>query len=241
MEGAVPYDTMRRAIAIAGGLAFVGSLLYFVASYGWRFDAPAEASGGTATAILVDLALFTAFALHHSIFARSPLKAWIRRIVTPPMERSAYVWLASVLFIATCAWWQPVPGTLWDATGAVASTMQALQIAAGVLCVVAARRLDVLELAGVRQVFGQPATSKPLRLDTHGPYALVRHPIYFGWILLVGLSPHMNGTRLVFAAVSTLYLAIAVPFEERDLVRTFGSMYSDYRRRVRWRMLPFVY
>jgi protein-S-isoprenylcysteine O-methyltransferase Ste14 len=41
--------------------------------------------------------------------------------------------------------------------------------------------------------------------------------------------------------VSTAYLALAIPWEERALVRTFGSEYEAYRRKTRWRMLPGVY
>jgi len=48
-------------------------------------------------------------------------------------------------------------------------------------------------------------------------------------------------TRLVFAVVSCAYLFLAVPFEERDLRRLFGQEYADYARRVRWRILPFVF
>jgi protein-S-isoprenylcysteine O-methyltransferase Ste14 len=51
----------------------------------------------------------------------------------------------------------------------------------------------------------------------------------------------MTGTRLVFAAVSTLYLVVAIPFEERQMRRTMGRPYDDYARAVRWRMLPGVY
>ena len=60
-------------------------------------------------------------------------------------------------------------------------------------------------------------------------------------MLFVWLPPEMNGTRLVFAVVSTLYLALAVPFEERDLIRSFGADYERYRQRVRWRMIPGLY
>jgi protein-S-isoprenylcysteine O-methyltransferase Ste14 len=241
MERAGPHRTIHRLIGLGGGVAFVGSLSYFAVSYGRRFDAPPSQSGDTAAPILVDLLLFTVFALHHSVFARGPLKAWIRRTVSPSLERSVYVWLASVLFVITCLYWQPVAGTAWHITGAAALVMTSLQVLGGVWCVVTARRLDVFELAGIRQVFGMPAHDTPPALDTRGPYAFVRHPIYFGWLLLVWFAPWMNGTRLVFAAVSTFYLAIAIPLEERELVKVFGSAYKDYRRQVRWRMLPGVY
>jgi protein-S-isoprenylcysteine O-methyltransferase Ste14 len=69
----------------------------------------------------------------------------------------------------------------------------------------------------------------------------VRHPIYLAWFLLVWCAPFMNGTRAVFAAVSCLYLMLAIPFEERDLRRVFGKAYAEYAARVRWRVIPWLY
>jgi methanethiol S-methyltransferase len=240
MEQDVPQRAIFRLIGLGGGLVFVGSLGYFTVSYGWRFDAPPQ-PGGSATAILVDFVLFTIFALHHSIFARGPIKVWIRNHVPPALERSLYVWISSLLFIATCAYWQPVGGEAWHATGIAARAMVLGQVLGGLWCVQCARRLDALELAGLKQAFGVVPATGAQHLDTRGPYAFVRHPIYFGWILIVFLAPWMNGTRLVFATVSTCYLAVAVPLEERELVRMYGPAYSDYQRRVRWRMLPGVF
>src|SRR5689334_22705496 len=104
---------MSRAFAWAGGLLFAGSLLFAAFSFGWRFQdaGPWSVEAGWRPAAL-DVLLFTIFALHHSLFARPPLKAWIERVWAPDLERSIYVWVASVLFIVLCAIWQPVPGAL---------------------------------------------------------------------------------------------------------------------------------
>ena len=51
----------------------------------------------------------------------------------------------------------------------------------------------------------------------------------------------MTLTRFTFAVVSTAYLALAIPFEERSLIETFGNEYRDYQRKVRWRMIPGLY
>ena len=72
-------------------------------------------------------------------------------------------------------------------------------------------------------------------------YKLVRHPIYFGWVLVVFGTPHMTGDRLAFAVMTTAYLVVAVPFEERSLARSFGEAYARYQRDVKWRMIPFIY
>lgn len=45
-------------------------------------------------------------------------------------------------------------------------------------------------------------------------------------------TPHMTLGHLVLAAGLTVYVLIGLYFEERDLVRTFGSRYNAYRRRV---------
>ena len=68
----------------------------------------------------------------------------------------------------------------------------------------------------------------------------MRHPIYLGWILLVFGVGTMTMTRLVFAAVSTVYLLIAIPFEERTL-RAHSGAYDDYIRRVPWKLIPRIY
>ena len=74
-----------------------------------------------------------------------------------------------------------------------------------------------------------------------GPYAWVRHPIYVGWFLMVFATPMMTATRLVFAIVSSAYLIIAIPFEERSLRHSFGEDYARYTLAVKWRMIPFIY
>jgi len=227
-------------VAIGGGLLFAGSLGYFGWQYLHGFDVRPAPDSGTAAAVAVDILLFSLFALHHSLFARTGLKAAVTRTIPASLERSVYVWIASLLFIGVCAWWQPVNGLAWHATGWKAGLLLAVQAAGSVFTLVAARHLDVLELAGVRQALHMPSR-RPSGLDDYGPYGLVRHPIYFAWLLLVWPAPLMNGTRLVFAAVSTIYLVVAIPYEERDLRRQFGTAYDEYSRKVPWRLVPRIY
>ena len=80
-----------------------------------------------------------------------------------------------------------------------------------------------------------------LALQTDGPYRLVRHPLYLGWMLIVLGAAHMTGDRLAFAVITSLYLVIAIPWEERSLERTFGDAYRRYQVDVRWRAIPYVF
>ena len=60
-------------------------------------------------------------------------------------------------------------------------------------------------------------------------------------MLTVFGTTHLTGNRLAFAVISGGYLVAAIPFEERSLERAFGNQYRQYRQRVRWRILPFIY
>lgn len=230
----------RGAVALAGGLLFAVSLLVFADSYARRFGVGAVSGGGATAPVLVNVALFSVFALHHSVFARAGIKARLIALIPAALERSSYVWLASLLFLAVCVLWRPVPGTLWHTDGWGAAALRAIQIGAAGFTLIAARHLDMLELAGVRQAVGLPRRHAT-GLDAHGPYGLVRHPIYLAWMGMVWAAPTMTGTHLTFAALSTAYLLIAIPLEERDLKRTFGAAYDAYARRVKRKLIPGVY
>ena len=219
-------------------------------------------------AIAANVMLFSAFALHHSVFARSGIKVRLAQILPPAFERSAYVWIASLLFLGVCLLWRPLPGVAWEATGAVRYLLYGVQFAGLVFTLRSASRLDIWDLSGVRQVRaarkaanrlgpndaqvgGSAAAANassaavspaaPAPLEVRGPYRWLRHPIYLGWVLLVFGAPAMTAGRLLFAAVSTAYLVVAIPIEERSLVREFGQSYRDYQRQVRWRLLPGVW
>ena len=225
-----------------GAAAFAASLAYFLFTYVVTFGETA-APGPALAPALTDIALFSGFALHHSLFARTRLKQAVRAAVSPAMERALYTWISSILFALVCWLWRPVAGTLYAVPAPWAWIGYAVQAAGIVLTIAGSRALDVLDLAGVRPVLlaRSGATPRHVPLQTRGVYALVRHPLYFGWALFVFGAPHMTMTRFVFACASTAYLAVAIPFEERALVDTFGADYTAYQRQVRSRMLPFIY
>lgn len=61
----------------------------------------------------------------------------------------------------------------------------------------------------------------------------MRHPIQLGFMIGFWATPHMTVGHLVFAGVTTAYIIVALKFfEERDLVRTFGDRYLNYRAQV---------
>ena len=225
--------TFERLFVWTGGLVFVGSLALTAWWYiVWLGRVSAFAGWGP---VLFDALLFSGFALHHSILARPFSKAVVARIWPERLLRSAYVWTASLLLILVCLLWRNVGGEVFHETGPLAILHTGAQVAGVALIALSVRAIDALELAGIR--LGTPGQ----KLQITGPYHLVRHPLYLGWILAVSGAAHLTGDRFTFAAVSSLYLLIAVPWEERSLEREFGEAYRRYQQRVRWRIIPYVY
>jgi methanethiol S-methyltransferase len=222
-----------RAFVWIGGALFVLSLSCCVWLYGVVLGRSMPFDGWLP--VVIDAALVTVFALHHSLFARDNVKALVNRVVASPLLRSTYVWIASLLLTLVCLAWQPIGGEVYRATGLLAIALMACQAAGFWLTARGVARIDPLELAGIH-----PA-SQSQGLQVAGPYRWVRHPLYLGWALMVFAAPHMTGDRLAFAALTTGYLIAAIPWEERSLRQSFGDGYVRYSREVKWRMIPFIY
>lgn len=229
---------LPRTLAWLGGAVFVASLIFC----GWTYlvvwssaERPASGWGDVGLNAL----LVTIFASHHSLFARDTVKRWLARVVPEALLRSTYVWAASALLIGMLWLWHPLGGEVYRLSGWLGLAAAAVQLTGVWLIVQAVRAIDTLELAGIRQFL--PTRATRLALVVGGPYRLVRHPLYLGWILVTFGTPHLTGDRLAFAALTTAYVLVAVPWEERSLARAFGAEYVQYSARVRWRVIPYFY
>lgn len=223
---------MTQAVRAAGFALFMSAIGYLG---WWWLRLPRAPQAPLWPAALVDVLLFSAFALHHSVLARPMAKRLVERVIPASLVRSAYVWVASLLLFAVCVGWQPVGRTLYHATGAAVVATGLLQLLGAVIAGLAVRRISVRELGGLEPVHPHGA------LEATGPYRLVRHPLYLGVVLLLFGTPHMTGDRLLFAALATLYMIVAIPFEEAGLETQFGGRYREYRKAVRWRLIPYIH
>jgi protein-S-isoprenylcysteine O-methyltransferase Ste14 len=75
-----------------------------------------------------------------------------------------------------------------------------------------------------------------------GPYALVRHPMYAGALLLLLGTPPALGSWWGFVAIIPLLLALILRLldEERLLAKELPG-YAEYRAKVRWRLIPGIF
>lgn len=90
---------------------------------------------------------------------------------------------------------------------------------------------ELLGLAQVTRYFHQ-RSAKPVRFKTPGLYRFVRHPIYLGWLIVFWAAPRMTGSHLLFAMGLTVYILLAIKWEEKDLISELGEDYIQYRERV---------
>jgi protein-S-isoprenylcysteine O-methyltransferase Ste14 len=192
-------------------------------------------SGPIATSLVIDVLLIAAFGLQHSVMARPAFKRVWTRIVPQPIERTTYV-LASCFVTVLMIWqWRAIDVVVWDVQSTAARAVLWGIFASGWLLVPAVSlMIDHFDLFGTRQVWlhlrGREYKSLPFR--TPMLYSRIRHPLYVGWAIAFWAAPTMTVGHFLFATALTIYMAVAVWFEERDLVEHFGHEYTEYQKRV---------
>ena len=193
------------------------------------------ASSSIGEALLVDCGWFVLFAIQHSGMARTPFKARWTKLVPPRAERSTYVLVSAAMFVLLVLFWRPIPTVLWDVTTpALRFALIGSSFAGWGLVLASSFSIDHFELFGLRQVIDAARGTQPPPAKFRVPalYAVVRHPLYLGFVIASWATPHMTVGHLVFAIGMTSYVLVGMYFEERDLVRTFGDDYRRYAQRV---------
>ena len=232
------YRILVFAYGVASYLVFFATFLYAVGFIG-KFGTPTALDGPQVgplgAALAVDVALLALFAVQHSVMARPWFKRAWTRVVPAPAERSTYVLFSSAALALLFWQWRPLGGVVWNVDNASGRFVLLGLFAFGwALVLVSTFLINHFDLFGLRQVWlclvGRPYTQ--LRFATPGPYRVVRHPLYVGWLFAFWMTPTMTVAHMLFAAMTTGYILVAIRFEERDLVREHGESYEQYRRSV---------
>lgn len=233
---------MKRHLILAYGVAsyavFFLTFLYAIGFVGnlWVPRAIDGAPGAPLlNALVTNIGLLALFAIQHSLMARPEFKRLWTRVIPQPMERSTYVLASSAALLLLFHFWEPMGGVVWAIEHPVGQAAMWTLFGAGwLLVLVTTFLINHFDLFGLRQVWlnfrGRPYT--PLAFVTPGPYRLVRHPLYVGWLLAFWATPVMTAAHLVFALMTSAYILVAIRLEERDLEAAHGKDYAEYRRRV---------
>lgn len=230
-----------RILALAYGvvayLAFLTAFLYAIGFVG-NIGVPRAIDGAPTapfwTALLTDLVLLTVFAVQHSVMARPAFKRAWTRVVSPAVERSTFVLAASAALGLLYWQWEPLGGVVWSVESPVVRVALHVLSACGWLTVLVTTFLiDHFELFGLKQVWMhfRGRRAEPADFVTPGPYLVVRHPLYLGFIVAFWAAPTMTITHALFALMTSAYILVAIQLEERDLAAVHPE-YAAYRRRV---------
>jgi methanethiol S-methyltransferase len=216
---------MARSATVLYGITvyvlFLGTISYAVGFVG-DFVVPktidAAPRAASVAAVLVDVLLVGAFAVQHTLMTRAGFKRWWTRIVPPVVERSTYLFFASLALLLIYWQWRPIATPVWRVDDPVAAyALRAVFAIGWVIVLVSTFLINHFELFGLQQVMndlrGRVAGATEFR--TPSLYRYVRHPLYLGFLLALWATPAMSAGHLMFSAATTGYiLADLIPFRK---------------------------
>jgi len=231
------YGVIAYLVFFASFLYLIGFLTNYMVPKGID-DGPA---GAGFSALIINFLWLTIFALQHSVMARPGFKAWWTKIIPAPIERSTYVLLSSLVLFALYYYWQPMTTYIWHVENETARLVIWAVFGVGVLTVLLSTfMIGHFELFGLTQVLRNYLGKDGIEPSFRAPgfYKLVRHPIMTGFIIAAWATPDMSQGHFLFALVSTIYIVVALKFEEKDLVDSLGTIYQTYQKDVP-QLFPF--
>ena len=225
--------------AIVAYAIFFATFLYLIVFVGDLAFAPVTVDSGPeaapAVAAIINVALIALFGVQHSVMARQGFKRWWTRVIPQPAERSVYVLMASAALIILMSLWRPIDAVVWSVSAPLASTLiWALFWIGWLMVLLSTFLINHFELFGLQQALFnmQGRQVEPPKFRQPLLYKWVRHPLYLGFFLAFWAAPEMTAGHLLLAVGVSIYMLIAIRYEERDLVGYFGQDYEHYRENV---------
>lgn len=173
---------------------------------------------------------FLFFALFHSILAMDHAKNKAQKLMGKGYRyyRLIYSLISIPLIIPAYMVWTTYSGSspliyaIPDVLYPVAIIVRLLAIG---LFGFAALQTDVLEFIGIKR-------EKKNSLITRGSYAIVRHPLYLGGILILISNMRMTQLDLLATLLISGYFVTGAFIEEKRLLSVYGEEYRKYQQQV---------
>jgi len=209
-------------VAIAAAVFIsAGTLDYWQA---WTF---LGVFGTCVLAITIDLARRDPALLERRVKAGPLAEPSVIQTIVQSIASFAFLGLFAVAGLDHRFGWSHVPAVIAIAGNAL--------VAVGLAIVVFVFRANTYTSAVI-------AIAEQQRVVSTGPYAVVRHPMYAGaGIMLVGSALALASWWAACAVVLLLAVIVWRLLDEERVLATELAGYAEYRERVRWRLVPFVW
>jgi methanethiol S-methyltransferase len=233
MSDATAHKARPTPLVWASVVLGMGSLLalaafLFVGSFGF-----VDLGLGDRAALSLDAILCCLFFAQHSVMIRERARRALTRHVGPSSFHAVYSVASGVVLLVLIGLWQPAGGDMLGG-GSAAIWISCAAFALSFAAVAwAASSLGSFDPFGVREAAAERAerdSTQPLAVA--GAYRWVRHPLYLAMLVMIWSKPAPTADRLLFNVLWTGWIVLGTMLEERDLSRSFGERYREYRARV---------
>ncbi len=217
-----------RVLALAGygSVCYAASMVSLVVLFSWLggfgfFPIRLDEEGGSFSlgAFAWNTTIMIAFALYHSVFARTGVKQRTRALLGRNLERASYNLVSAVLAVLLCLAWRPIPIRLWELPSPEAA--YAMHAAYGALWVVHMTSIVLMnhnDFFGLRQIglAMRGEAYRPLPPVSRGYYLSTRLALVISLALIPWASPVMTAGRLQLCVFMTIYTALGAWLSNRD-------------------------
>jgi protein-S-isoprenylcysteine O-methyltransferase Ste14 len=123
----------------------------------------------------------------------------------------------------------------WSCVPTTVAIVGDVLVAAGLFIVALVFRTNTFTSAVI-------GVSRDQQLVSTGPYAVIRHPMYGGaLVMLIGVPFALGSWWALLAVLALAGVIVARLFAEENVLAADLSGYADYCRRVRHRLVPFLW
>ena len=198
--------------------------------------------------ILLIVFLFSLFAFSHTWLASRKFKtALAEKIGNRIAFYRMFYNVSSILFFLVFLAVAPKPDAIiYDLQFPFDIITFALQVLSLVGLIWTFSQFDSKEFLGISQIrrfmngtYSEDALDEKQELKFDGAFKYMRHPVYFFFIMFLGLRPQMTLFYLVMFTCCVVYFYVGSIYEERKLVEIFGEQYKQYQRKV-GRIMPGI-
>jgi len=182
--------------------------------------------------------LWASFGVIHSFLATQTIQRLLQKVIPPQLVRPIYIIITGINLMVILVNWETNDIYVWKLVIVNQTVTRVIAVVA--FWTLYGIGLSVLTKFGWREFFGSGQlnlsveeigrTEGTPELVIDGLFAYVRHPLYTFSVISLILTPQLSLDRLFYVLLMLGYLVVAVPIEERKLIKIFGKAYQDYQK-----------